>query len=62
MGELLDKSQGKAKEVGGVVTGDRRLEAEGKAQHARGALKQRWEHFKLRVRETFRRAPSRQPT
>ncbi|HEY8207929.1 MAG TPA: CsbD family protein [Myxococcaceae bacterium] len=61
MGELMDKTSGKAKEAGGVVTGDRRLEAEGKAQHARGTFKERWEHFKLRVRETFRRAPARQP-
>jgi len=61
MGELMDRTQGKAKEVGGVVTGDRRLEAEGKAQYARGTFKQRWEHFKLRLREAFHRAPARQP-
>jgi uncharacterized protein YjbJ (UPF0337 family) len=61
MGELTDKTAGKAKEIGGVVTGDRRMEAEGKAQHARGTLKERWEHFKEEVRDAFRRHPSRQP-
>jgi uncharacterized protein YjbJ (UPF0337 family) len=61
MGELTDKTAGKAKEIGGVVTGDRRLESEGKAQRARGVLKERWEHFKLRLREAFHRAPARQP-
>ena len=62
MGELTDKTAGKAKELGGVVTGDRRLEAEGKRQHARGTFKEGWERFKLRLREVFHRAPARQPT
>lgn len=62
MGELMDKTQGKAKEIGGVAKGDRRLEMEGKAQRAKGTFKERWEHFKLRLREAFHRAPARQPT
>ena len=33
---LKDKAQGKAKEVGGKVTGDRSTEAEGKAQQMKG--------------------------
>jgi uncharacterized protein YjbJ (UPF0337 family) len=60
MGELTDKTMGKAKEVGGVVSGDRRLETEGKAQYARGTFKERWERFKQEIREAFRRRPARQ--
>lgn len=60
MGELTDKTAGKAKEIGGVVTGDRRLEAEGKAQVARGTFKERWERFKQEIRDAFHRTPARQ--
>jgi uncharacterized protein YjbJ (UPF0337 family) len=60
MGELTDKAVGKAKEVGGVVSNDRRLETEGKAQYARGTLKERWEHFKVSLRDAFHRTPARQ--
>ena len=43
MGELEDRMKGRAKEIGGVVTGDRRLEAEGKTDQARGRFKESWE-------------------
>jgi uncharacterized protein YjbJ (UPF0337 family) len=35
MGELIDKAKGKAKQVGGKLTGDRSMEAEGKADELR---------------------------
>ncbi len=60
MGELEDKTKGKAKEVAGVVTGNRRLEAEGKTERAKGRFKEGWEHFKQEVREAFHRSPARQ--
>lgn len=59
MGELADKAKGRAKEIGGVVTGDRRLETEGKAEYAKGTLKEKWESFKAQLRAGFRR-PMRQ--
>ena len=61
MGELTDKTKGKAKEVAGVVTGDRRLEAEGKVDYAKGSFKESWERFKQEIRAAFRRSPARQP-
>jgi len=61
MGELMDKTKGKAKEVAGVATGDRRLETEGKADYAKGSLKGGWERFKQQIREAFQRRPARQP-
>jgi len=61
MGELMDKTKGRAKEVTGVATGDRRLEAEGKTDYARGSLKGSWERFKQQIREAFHRRPARQP-
>ncbi|HLT31622.1 MAG TPA: CsbD family protein [Myxococcaceae bacterium] len=51
MGETSDKVSGKVKEVYGAATGDRRTEAEGKAQHARGGLKGWFE----RMRQSWRR-------
>ena len=39
MAGLGDKAAGKAKEVKGAVTGDKKTEAEGKAQGARGNIK-----------------------
>jgi uncharacterized protein YjbJ (UPF0337 family) len=38
MGELGDKAEGKLKEAGGKVTGDKKMEWEGKAQKAKGKL------------------------
>lgn len=39
MGELIDKAKGKVKETVGVATGDRELEAEGKADTLKGKVK-----------------------
>lgn len=39
MGEMTDKLSGKAKQVSGILTGDKKLEAEGKGDEAKGGLK-----------------------
>jgi uncharacterized protein YjbJ (UPF0337 family) len=39
MGELIDKLKGKIKQVGGVVSGDKKLELQGKVDEAKGDLK-----------------------
>jgi uncharacterized protein YjbJ (UPF0337 family) len=62
MGELTDKASGKAKEVMGAATGDRGLEAEGKAQNFRGKLKERFESFKTRLRDVVRAPPRQRST
>ncbi|MBC7794508.1 MAG: CsbD family protein [Clostridia bacterium] len=51
MGELNDKAKGKAKEIAGVVTGDRDLEAEGKADIVKGKVKGAFETAKQRVKD-----------
>ncbi|MQY07690.1 CsbD family protein [Actinomadura macrotermitis] len=45
-----DKIKGKAKEVAGKVTGNERLEAEGKAEQVKGDAKQAGE----KVKDTFK--------
>jgi len=40
------RAKGKAKEVAGKTTGDRTLEAKGKAEQAKGNLKQAGENVK----------------
>ena len=52
MGELNDKIKGKAKEIAGVVTGDREREAEGKADLIKGAVKGKFEEVKQAVKDT----------
>jgi uncharacterized protein YjbJ (UPF0337 family) len=41
-----DEAAGKAKQVGGKVTGDESLEAEGHAQETEGKLEQAWDKVK----------------
>jgi uncharacterized protein YjbJ (UPF0337 family) len=38
MGELRDKVEGEVKDTGGKVTGDKKMEWEGKGQKAKGNL------------------------
>ncbi len=45
-----EKAKGKAKEAAGKTVGNERLEAEGKADQAKGDLKQAGEH----VKDTFK--------
>lgn len=53
MGEWTDKTKGKAKEVAGVVTGNRDLEAEGKTDQAKGYIKGKFEAAKQRVKDVL---------
>lgn len=59
MGEFKDKATGKVKEVYGVASGNRRVEAEGKAQHGRGQLKGILERIKITLKDALRKP--RQP-
>ena len=51
MGKLIDKAKGKAKEIAGVTTNDRGLEAEGKVDQAKGSLKEGWDNLKHGVKK-----------
>lgn len=53
MGELIDKAKGKVKEVAGVVSGDRKLETEGKADQVKGAAKGAFESAKQSVKNAI---------
>lgn len=61
MGELIDKTKGKAKEVAGAVTGNRDLEAEGKADIAKGNVKGAFETAKQRVKDAVNAPNERRP-
>jgi len=52
MGEYMDKSEGKVKEIYGRVSGDRSKQTEGRALQARGGLK----GFFERAKHAFSRA------
>ncbi len=41
MGEMTDKLTGKAKQVAGIITDDKKLEAEGKGDEAKGGVKEK---------------------
>ncbi|ABF87406.1 CsbD family protein [Myxococcus xanthus DK 1622] len=51
MGEWTDKAKGKVKEVAGVASGDRELEAEGKRDSAKGAIKGKIEDAKRAIKD-----------
>ncbi|MCE9670992.1 CsbD family protein [Myxococcus stipitatus] len=51
MGELIDKAKGRIKETTGAATGDRSLEAEGKADRAKGHLKEKVEDAKRAIKD-----------
>lgn len=59
MGELTDKTKGKVKEIAGVTTGDRELEAEGKKDRAKGEIKEGWEDLKHGIKDAVNRDPER---
>ncbi|HEX3606975.1 MAG TPA: CsbD family protein [Candidatus Dormibacteraeota bacterium] len=46
----LDRLTGKAKEIGGKVTGDQELEGEGKTQNAAGNIKNKIEDAGAKVK------------
>ncbi len=51
MGELTDKMKGKVKETAGVASGDRELEAEGKADTLKGNVKEKAEEVKRAIKD-----------
>jgi uncharacterized protein YjbJ (UPF0337 family) len=51
MGATSDKVQGQAKEVAGIVTGDKDLEAEGQADRQTGEAKERVDDAKDKAQE-----------
>lgn len=51
-----DQTRGKVKEVGGKLTGDDQLEAEGKAEKKKGDAKEKFEDAKDTVRGGFEAA------
>src|SRR5689334_22098401 len=61
MGELSDKAKGKVKETLGTATGDRKLEAEGKVDTAKGKVKGAFEEVKQTVKDATRPPPPEQP-
>lgn len=63
MGEWNDKLKGKVKETVGVATGDRELEAEGKADTFKGKVKEKVEDAKRVIKDAVdsNRADRREP-
>ena len=51
MGEWTDKMKGKVKETTGAATGDRELEAEGKADTLKGNVKEKIEDTKQAIKD-----------
>jgi uncharacterized protein YjbJ (UPF0337 family) len=50
MGEIIDKTKGKIKEVAGTLTGDNTLKAKGELDEAKGALKGAAEEIKHAIK------------
>ena len=51
MGEIIDKVKGKIKQTAGAATGDKKLEAKGKLDQAKGNVKGAVEEVKHAVKE-----------
>ena len=62
MGELIDKVKGKAKQAGGVLSGNRKLEAEGKVDEAKGKVKGAAEEVKHAVKVAARKTSGTPPS
>lgn len=39
MGEIIDKAKGKAKQIGGIIADDKKLQTEGEIDEAKGKAK-----------------------
>jgi uncharacterized protein YjbJ (UPF0337 family) len=50
MGEIIDKTKGKIKEVAGALTGNKTLKAKGELDEAKGALKGAAENLKHSIK------------
>ena len=48
----FEQAKGKVKDKAGELTGNRRLEAEGEAEHAKGETRETWGKFKRGVSNT----------
>ncbi len=55
MGELISKVKGKIKKTAGKITGNKRLEREGKLDEAKGAAKGAVEDVKHAVKRTVKK-------
>ena len=53
MGEKTDQAKGRVKEAAGALTGDKDLEAEGKADRRAGEAKEKLGHAKDKIKEVI---------
>lgn len=54
MGELIDKTKGKIKQAAGALTGDKKLEGEGKVDEVKGKAKGAVEEVKHAVKQAVK--------
>ena len=55
MGEIIDKVKGKAKQAAGSLTGDKKLETEGKVEVAKGQVKGAVEDVKHAIKNAAKK-------
>lgn len=55
MGEIIDKVKGKIKQAAGALSGDKKLEREGKVDEAKGKVKGAAEEVKQAVKNAVRK-------
>lgn len=55
MGEIIDKAKGKIKQAVGAVTGDKKLEREGKIDEVKGDVKGAVEDIKHAVKDAVKK-------
>jgi uncharacterized protein YjbJ (UPF0337 family) len=55
MGEIIDTAKGKIKQAAGGLTGDKKLEREGKVDEAKGKVKGAAEAVKQAVKDVVRK-------
>jgi len=55
MGEIIDKVKGKAKQAAGALTGDKKLQQEGRVDEAKGAVEGAIEDVKHAVKDAIRK-------
>ena len=55
MGEIIDKVKGKVKQAAGALSGDKKLEREGKVDEAKGKVKGAAEEVKQAVKNAARK-------
>ena len=55
MGEIIDRAKGKIKHTAGALTGDKKLEREGKVDEAKGRAKGALEDVKHAVKDAVKK-------